>query len=503
MADDAPHGGSGERWARTGALRAAIGCLVLLALLLWAVAPLFSTKLTLRTDPPGATVLLNGRVAGATPLTLRDLHPGKYSLRLEKEGFAPVARFVEVPPAGIIVQETLLRYGNGSLLVQIKPRGAEVLLDGELLGHTPLQLASVPAGVHELVVRKTNYKPYIQRVEIQAGQTLEFKDFGLEDIILAMLRGQVEREKQRVCHYMDLGHYLFVNDEMDEAAEVYAKALQVANTQMEFAADTSPEERALEARLRAEDLSRLSEEIKKKSHWPGKDVTKFTSILRQQQELVAGRNITEWTTVRESVQNFVHDGKLERAQALLLQHIAAVPNSPLVPQAYIELLQLRLRMHNMEGLRDTYARFMDLYGKQPVLLRQAANALYNGGDALQGEQRRDVLGMAEKMLRDGVALSRRGDPELLALCKLELANVLSRQGRADQAVPFYRESIAGTRDASTKELRSQLLVEALKTVHNLDEARAVLEELAKSPREEVAKKAKSDLRQIIPSPENK
>lgn len=494
--------GAPRRWSLFQVLLAGVA---LVAVLITLRAFLYGARLSVRTAPPGATVFVNGRVAGATPVVLRGVGPGNYCLRLEKEGFVSAVRQLKVPREGLAVEETLTPNGAGSLLVQIKPRGAEVLLDGELLGNTPLQRLGVPAGVHDLVVRKTNHKPYIQRIEVRPGELLEFKDFGLEDMILTMLRAGVEREKQSVRNYMDLGHYLFVNDELDEAAEIYARAEQVAATPLVFAADTRAEERALEQRLRAEDVDRLHNEIKRKTTWPGKDVTKFAAVVKHQQELAVGKNVADWPTVRAAVQNLVQDQKYERAEALLQQHIAAAPNTPLLAQAYIELLQVRLRMHKLDGVRETQTRFNELYGGQAVYLRQAANAVYSSAKGYQGAARAEVLGIAEQMLRAGVLHTKpgRGEPELHALCKFELANVLCLQGRPEQGVLFYREAIAGTKDESTRELRSLNFVECLKTVHNLGEARATLAKLSASPREEIAKRAKDELRQLMPSPDNK
>jgi len=494
-----------SRLSRLAWLQVLLGCLAAAAALVTIHAYCFGTAVTVQTEPPGATVFVNGRVAGATPVALSGLACGSYGLRFEKEGYVTLARPVQVTRDGLAVRETLTPNGTGSLAVQIKPRGAEVLLDGELIGHTPLQRSGIPVGVHELVVRKTNFRPCIQRIEVKPGPPLEFKDFGLEDIILAMLRSNVDKEKQCVRHYMDLGHYLFVNDELDEAAEVYAKALQVAVTPLEFPPEMKVEERALETRLRAEDANRLNEEIKRKTHWPTKDVLKFANILRQQQELVTGKNVTEWVTVYQMVQNYIQEQKYERAQALLLRHIAAVPNTPLLPQAYIELLRLRLRMHNLEGVRETYGKFFDAYGGRAELLRQAANGVYSAAQSYQGAERTEVLNMAERMLRTAVLLTKpgRGEPELHALCKFELANVLCLQSKPELAVPYYREGIAGTKHEGMKALRSQNLVECLKQMHNLAEARTVLTDLANNPDPEIAKKAKEDLRQLVPSPENK
>ncbi|HEY3319943.1 MAG TPA: PEGA domain-containing protein [Planctomycetota bacterium] len=454
-----------------------------------------ASTLSVDTTPVGASVLVNGHLAGGAPVSLSGLKPGTYSIRVEKEGYLPLIKQVAIGSREVRLKETLRRCGTGTLAISIKPRGAEILLDGELLGQTPLR-RDVPVGLHELLIRKTNFKPYAQRIDVEAGQVATFKDFALEDVVLGMLRAAVERDKQRVSTYMDLGHYLFVNDELDESAEVYATAYQVAGQPLVFPEKADNEEKRLELRLRTEDLNRLNEEVRKKSHWPGKDTTKWAATLRRQQEVTAGTNITEWPMVFEQVQNFLRDNKDERAQSLLLAHINAAKNAAMLPQAYIQLLSVRLKMHNMPGLRETFATFNELYGGTPVLGRQAANAIYTAAAGFQGEPQKEVLGMAEKLLVRGVNETHkgRGEGELNALCRFELANVMALQGRGEQALPFYRESINGTADQSTRELRRQKLADCLIKIRNYMEARTELNILAKSPRTDIQTKAQEDLR---------
>jgi len=52
-------------------------------------------KLTITTSKPGAAVVFDGDVAGKTPLTL-EAKPGKHTLKVTREGFLAVERFVTV-----------------------------------------------------------------------------------------------------------------------------------------------------------------------------------------------------------------------------------------------------------------------------------------------------------------------------------------------------------------------------------------------------------------------
>lgn len=55
--------------------------------------------LTIDSDPPGARAWIDGREAGRTPVQVPFAHPGRFDVRLEKEGFAALATEVWVPSA--------------------------------------------------------------------------------------------------------------------------------------------------------------------------------------------------------------------------------------------------------------------------------------------------------------------------------------------------------------------------------------------------------------------
>jgi len=479
-----------------GGLRSIGPWLVLLIVAAGAAAALFmprnTSELKVNSDPAGASVLLNGRLAGATPLSIKDLPAGNYSLRVEKDGFESSVRAINLGNGESIISESLKPTKVGSLKVEIRPAGAEVRLDGRFLGHTPLSMSDIPAGTHELLIQKPNFESFAQRIEI-TDEPMVFAEFELKDKILAMLRANVDGEKHRISHYCDLAHYLFINNILDESAETYARALAISNAPIQFPAGIVAEERRLEHRLRAEDINRLNEEIRKKSHWPGKDVARFREILRRQQENSAFTNVQDWQAVHVQTQNYINDGKLERAQQLYVDHIKAAPGAATLSQAYIELTGLRLRMRNLDGARESYTTFSELYGARPELLRQAGHTIYTANTLYKGEQRAEVLSMAEKLLRNATNLTRRGDVDMNALCKFELANVLMLQNRSEAAVLFYREAADMTREVTNKELRKQKLADALKAVKNYTECKEVLTELAASPRESIATQARASL----------
>jgi hypothetical protein len=69
---------------------------------------------------------------------------------------------------------------TGNISIQTKPVDAEVYVDGQLKGLTPLMVYDMPIGTYTVEIRKDNYKSYKKTVEITGGQTETIKNVALE-----------------------------------------------------------------------------------------------------------------------------------------------------------------------------------------------------------------------------------------------------------------------------------------------------------------------------------
>lgn len=304
--------------AHTGSAiaRLVIGAIVILAIVLF-VRRGMHRGLSIETQPTGATVFINGRLVGKSPVRIEGLEGGSYSVRIEKEDFASLSKPVVLGWGITHLNETLPQRGVGILKIAIDPVGAEVLLDGELIGHSPLDLNNVAAGSHELQLRKTNFKAFTSRMNIEPGQTQEFKDFALEDLVLTMLQNGIDKEPQRVANYMDMGHYLFANNKIREAGDFYVRGLQVAAQPLTFEKDTPQEERNNDQQLRAHDIERINDELRKKLNNTGrnlheKDMRLLSERITRQQEANASQNAGDWKWVYEQARNFIEGKKFDQ-----------------------------------------------------------------------------------------------------------------------------------------------------------------------------------------------
>nr|HEX4314608.1 PEGA domain-containing protein [Kofleriaceae bacterium] len=132
-------------------------------------------KVTVETDPPGATVYLNDKESGpaCTPTPCEVTAPvGETPMIIELDGYSPVLDSLVVPRGGKApkVKFTLEATG-GTLDVQWDgPADAIIKVDDKPKGKAPEKIA-LDAGPHRVVVRSNNKTIYDDQVTIELGDT--------------------------------------------------------------------------------------------------------------------------------------------------------------------------------------------------------------------------------------------------------------------------------------------------------------------------------------------
>ena len=453
--------------------------------------------------PSGASIFINGRLAGATPLAVEGLKSGPYTMRFEKEGWQPLTSKIDLDQSSFSVNERLETLPSGMLTVDVKPADAEVLLNGELVGYTgerPLKLSKVPAGSYELLIRKTNCDSYSARIEVAPDKPLSFSGFELKDKVYTMLDGLIKSEPQRLTHYIDLGHYLFVNGKLDEAVDIYTQGMEVMRTPLNFDGPGFPgeknmpaEEVQLERRLRTEDEARYLKELEKHRAWQGKDTASFRSKLEEAQEQIARKNITSWEWAERAGQLSVQGRNYEKAAKIYRDHIAAVlPDGKDLDKAYVALMEVSLMQRDVASASDTFDEFYKKFENNGAVLRQCGQDIYVYNDRMRREKdRARVLELAEKALKRGLELP--ADPAPKSQAFFDLGTVLIFEGRPKDAVPAFEQSIAISTDKAVKEERSLRLGDALRKDGRLKESRDLYETLKKSTRTSIRESAETGL----------
>ena len=133
--------------------------------------PAVTGTLSINSNPPGATVMVDGQTGGITPLTLA-LKPGPHNVELHGAGEPRTV------PVNIIAGTTVSQYielpkmatAFGQLQVKTEPAGAQVTVDGIPRGKSPVLIEALAAGEHAVSLDSdsANVK---QTVTLEAGVT--------------------------------------------------------------------------------------------------------------------------------------------------------------------------------------------------------------------------------------------------------------------------------------------------------------------------------------------
>ena len=164
-------GGSGRRAAVAAIALLLLGGGTLAARRYLSVAPVTTGTVAVSTNPPGAQVVLDGALQGASPMTLT-VAPGKHTLELRGAG-EPRTMSIDVAAGAQLSQYIELTKASltaGSLQVRTEPAGADVSVDGVPRGVSPIIVADLSPGEH-IVALKSENGTTRQTVTIEAGAT--------------------------------------------------------------------------------------------------------------------------------------------------------------------------------------------------------------------------------------------------------------------------------------------------------------------------------------------
>ena len=106
---------------------AMIACLLSMALGAFADAPM-PTSVSITSQPSGASVVVDGRDRGTTPLRVFDLAPGRHHVKFRLAGYVDSDRFFRTgEEPSVEVGETLAEE-MGLLLLRTEPAGCSILI---------------------------------------------------------------------------------------------------------------------------------------------------------------------------------------------------------------------------------------------------------------------------------------------------------------------------------------------------------------------------------------
>ena len=122
-------------------------------------------------DPPGAVVIVDGRVVCQETPCSRELPAGAVMVTMQKERYLPRQEGVDVarrdPPLRL---KWTLDPDFGWLTVTSTPPGLPVVINGKPAGRTPIEGSELPPGTYEVRVRDARYYERGERVVLARGE---------------------------------------------------------------------------------------------------------------------------------------------------------------------------------------------------------------------------------------------------------------------------------------------------------------------------------------------
>lgn len=138
------------------------------------------TLLSVNSEPAGASVLVDDRLAGTTPLRGLKLAAGAHVVLVKKAGFGPATEKVVAAGKPLSILATLVAdaaapVGKGSLRLVTFEGGestwASVTVDGKRIDKVTPVVLELTAGTHQVQVERAGFQPVDKSVEVVAGKT--------------------------------------------------------------------------------------------------------------------------------------------------------------------------------------------------------------------------------------------------------------------------------------------------------------------------------------------
>lgn len=132
-------------------------------------------------DPSGAVVYLDGDYKGFTPpndqLDILDLSPGSYTIVVRKLGYQDDTTQVNVRAGQIIrvsatLQPELQLPTAASADIVSTPSGAEIYVNGQFVGVTPVMFSNVTPGSYTIELRLAGYNSFTTTGQAEPGQSI-------------------------------------------------------------------------------------------------------------------------------------------------------------------------------------------------------------------------------------------------------------------------------------------------------------------------------------------
>lgn len=413
-----------------------------------------------RSTPEGAEVYVDDALLGKTPVSAQ-VSPGPHRVRVVRNGFRPWSEVVD-PAAQPEVAPALERVQLATLVVESDPDRAEVLLDAERRGVTPVEIPDVEAGAHTVrVVKEPLYRPVLERIELKGGETRRLV-VRLESGLQSLYEERIKKEPGKLSNYTELLHVHALDGEAAKAAAVAAQAAAALKAEDVPATDLGQfvqelrkivkgQAGALDAASRNTLFTAVASLLEKLVLAAPSEYPRYgplVTLLSQGDRFDDVYKICEKTVALPSGRGAVHYyvatvclGQGETASATRLLERAIELN----PSLYNARISLASAYHRADRYDDALRQYAEAEKHVPA----SSSAYYQGtiqvGIARLLVSKKDIAGAIARYKK---ALEIKAPPSYTCQWRVQFAELLLEQGRKQEAIEQYKE-VARLADADS------------------------------------------------------
>ncbi len=149
-------------------------------------------RLNITSKPPGATIYVDSRLKGTTPLSLNQISTGNHLVIAKLKHYADKARAIQIERDADANIYFDLKKGVGILTIYTTPAMADIFLDDvKIKAKTPVTIKSISAGKHKISSVKKGYKTKVETLDVLPSKTVRL-DMVLEKSSLGKLYVKTE-----------------------------------------------------------------------------------------------------------------------------------------------------------------------------------------------------------------------------------------------------------------------------------------------------------------------
>jgi hypothetical protein len=127
--------------------------------------------------PSGAEVFIDGWQSGIAPIIISEILPGNHQVTLVSKGYDNWSHIVSIGSgrmSAINAELVATKEITGSLAVITDPAGAEIFIDGDFKGVSPVTIPGLSPGIHVVLSTLKEYANTTTNISIIGGQTQKY-----------------------------------------------------------------------------------------------------------------------------------------------------------------------------------------------------------------------------------------------------------------------------------------------------------------------------------------